>query len=401
MNAEKKQEKLWTPQFILLIMMGAMSSIGFYMVNPSMAKYAVSLGASVATAGVITGMFSITALVVRPLSGLAADRINRKTLLITATLVMAAAAFGYSMAQSIQTLVLFRIIHGIAFSVNGTVNVAMVASLCPKSRISEGVGYYGIANIFGTAFGPSLGLGLGDLLGFRVSFAISGILILIGACIGMTIRKNEAFSPSNKGKRFSFGDLLSLKVLPIAIFGGIFSMSNGIITSYLALTGEARKITGISLYFSVNALLLLFVRPFAGKFADRKSPKSVVCPAMFFDGLALFTIGSAHSLKGILLAALFKAVGQGAGQPVLQAQAIKKLPPEKSGVASSTFYIGADIGQGAGPMLAGAAVDGFGADSEGYRIMFSLFSCMFLVGIAGYLVYSKLTDKSTKENSSS
>ena len=184
-------------------------------------------------------------------------------------------------------------------------------------------------------------------------------------------------------------------MLPLAILGGIFSMSNGIITSYLALLGDVRGIAGISVYFTLNALVLLFIRPFAGKLADRKGAKAIVYPAMLLDGLALCLIGTAGSLGMILAASVCKAVGQGSGQLTLQSEALKSLPPEKSGVASSTFYIGGDVGQGLGPMLAGQAVDSLGAGSEGYGVMFCGSGCVFLLGILGYFVYCKVMKRSS------
>lgn len=391
-----QKERLWTAPYILLIIMGTMTATCFYLVNPTIAKYATTIGATVTLAGVIAGLFSITALVARPFSGLIADRVNRKLLLVTATAVMGVAAAGYSISTSIPMLIAFRVLHGIAFSVSGTVNVTMIASLVPRSRLSEGVGYYGLANIFATAIGPSLGLGLGDAFGYSVSFLISGIGLGVAALFASRIPFHNIPSPQKSKKGFHFSDLISFRVLPIAVLGGIFSMSNGIITSYLALMGDARGIVGISAYFTVNALVLLLIRPFAGKLADRKGPKFIVYPAMVLDGLALFLLGRAQMLWMVLTAAVFKACGQGAGQPTLQAYALKKLPPEKSGVASSTYYIGADVGQGLGPMAAGAVVDGCGADSQGYGIMFTVSSLLFVVGLIGYTVYSKFEQKSKK-----
>ena len=96
-QSQTQKEKLWTGSYLLLIAMGTMTSTCFYMVNPTITKYAVGLGASVAAAGVISGLFSITALVARPFSGLVADRVNRKRLLIFSTCVMGLAALGLSL----------------------------------------------------------------------------------------------------------------------------------------------------------------------------------------------------------------------------------------------------------------------------------------------------------------
>ena len=296
-----QKEVLWSRDYIRLIVMGALTSTGFYMVNPCIAKYAVSTGATVAVAGVITGLFSITALIARPVSGLMADRLNRRLLLTAATAVLALSALSYSFAGTVPMLVAARIVHGIAFAVSGTVNVALIATLVPRSRLSEGVGYYGLANIFATAIGPSLGLGIGEAMGFQISFIISSIVIACGLILSLFIHvKSPAQLPGRRGIHLE--DLISLRVLPLAILGGIFSMSNGIITSYLALLGDVRGIAGISVYFTLNALVLLFIRPFAGKLADRKGAKAIVYPAMLLDGLALCLIGTAGSL-GMILAA--------------------------------------------------------------------------------------------------
>ena len=108
---------------------------------------------------------------------------------------------------------------------------------------------------------------------------------------------------------------------------------------------------------------------------------------MLLDGAALLLLGRAGALWMVSLAAVLKAMGQGSGQPTLQAASLKLLPPEKSGVASSTFYIGGDVGQGLGPMLAGAMVGACGADSAGYGVMFTCASLIFAAGLLGFALY--------------
>ena len=105
---------------------------------------------------------------------------------------------------------------------------------------------------------------------------------------------------------------------------------------------------------------MLLIRPFAGKLADQKGTAFVVYPSLAFNAVALLLIGKATAFWMILAASVSKAVGQGSGQPALQAASLKALPPEKSGVATSTFYMGGDIGQRLGPMIDGAVSDGFG-----------------------------------------
>lgn len=54
-------------------------------------------------------------------------------------------------------------------------------------------------------------------------------------------------------------------------------------------------------------------------------------------------------------------------QPALQTEALRSVPPEKRGLASSTMYIGGDLGQAVGPILGGVV-----AEQAGYGTMYLL-----------------------------
>lgn len=164
-------------------------------------------------------------------------------------------------------------------------------------------------------------------------------------------------------------------------------MSNGIISGYIALLGDIRGIENVGIYFTINAFVLFITRPFVGKIADKSKGIYIVIPAMIMDGLALFILGRASGLTMIVIASVFKALGQGSGQLTIQAEALKKLPPERSGIASSTYYVGADVGQGLGPMIAGGIVGAVGNNSLGYQAMFSVVSCVFIMGILLFIIY--------------
>ena len=67
----------------------------------------------------------------------------------------------------------------------------------------------------------------------------------------------------------------------------------------------------------------------------------------------MLSLGFAYSLSLVIIAAFFKALGLAGGQVSLQAECIRRVDEDRSGVAASTYYIGADIGNGIGPMVGG------------------------------------------------
>jgi predicted MFS family arabinose efflux permease len=101
--------------------------------------------------------------------------------------------------------------------------------------------------------------------------------------------------------------------------------------------------------------------------------------------LAMYLLGNAQSLPMVLLVSVLQAFGASMGHPALQAESIRLLGQEHSGVATSTYYIGADLGIGGGPMLGGII-----ASHWGYTVMYHLAAVSMLVGLLGFLWYLKL-----------
>jgi MFS family permease len=141
---------------------------------------------------------------------------------------------------------------------------------------------------------------------------------------------------------------------------------NGAIAAFLILYAQEKSIGDVSIYFTVSAVFLFLARPIAGKLVDKKGLSNVVYPGIVLTIVSLIILASANSLVMILISAVLRSLAQGAVQPLLQAASIKKVGIEKSGVATSTFYLGGDIGQGAGPMIGGMIAKWYGYEEIFY-----------------------------------
>ena len=128
---------LFNSRYIMLLLVNLIVSISFSMVYTTIASYVKGLGVSVAIAGIVTGAFNISSMVIRPLSGLITDRVNRKGLLVLSTVGMGVAICGYAVATDPTSLVLLRVLHGIAFALSTTVNMAIIPGIVPQHRIGE------------------------------------------------------------------------------------------------------------------------------------------------------------------------------------------------------------------------------------------------------------------------
>lgn len=385
-------KKLWSFNYVYLLCLSALTAIAFQMISPVLPKFAVGLGASLTTAGTIAGLFSITALIIRPVSGLIADRFNQKWLMVGATAAIALSVLCYTLAENISILFLFRIIHGIAFAISGTTNIAFASSFIPKERMGEGISYLGLGQILATAIGPNISVWTVENLGYHWTFVLSFIVAGLAAILMVFIKCESPKSLSgNTRLRVKLSDLIAVKLIPYAVFGGLFSLANGLVSSFIVLLGDERGITNVGIFFTCNAIMLLVIRPFGGKLNDRKGIAFILIPSYIFAAAAMAMLAGANAVWMIAAAGILKAVGQGMGQPSVQAECIRMLP-EKRGVATSTYYIGADVGQGVGPIIGGAISSAFG-----YGTMYMSVSLLMLLGMACFLLYKKWVQAKTPE----
>lgn len=381
----KEQTKLWNFNYLILLFLSIFTAISYNMVTPVLTKYAANIGLGLSVAGSLSGILSITALVARPFSGLASDRINKKRLMVVSTTVSGMAISLYGMTASAPVLFFLRTLHGAAFAFSGTCNIAMASRYIPGNRMGEGIGYLGIGNIIAQAIGPNLGLSLMNRYGFRATFLVGGLFAL-GAAAAMLVLVRYAPEQRKTVEKpgLHFSDLIAPKLIPYAIFGGLFSLCNGLISSFLAMLGDERGIVNVGIFFTINAATLLLVRIFGGKLMDKYGLTPILIPSYLFAATAMFLVSGAKGAAVIAVAGALKALGQGTAQPAIQTTCIKSLPDEKRGVAVSTFYVGADVGQGLG-----GAIGGTVAQSFGYTAMYCGAGALMLTALAVYLVFAR------------
>ncbi len=394
---ENGVKSLWNSCYLLLIFVSLITAMGFNMVYVIISKYAMGITESLTIAGVISGIFSISALVIRPFAGMTVDHVNKKTLFFLANAFIGISVVGYAFSQIIPLLFFFRILHGIAFGVSSTVNIALVTRYIPKERMGEGLGYYGLGQVVAQVISPNLGVYIEGKYGFQLLFLIVASFSFLGAALLTRLYYPQSTQSERKGKRkLTLDSLIAKEVIVYAVVGGMFSFGNGIVSAFLILLGQERNIENISLFFSVGALVLFVLRLFIGRIVDRQGLTLVVNISLAVTAVSMVLIGVAPVLGILLMASVLKSIGQGGGQISLQTECIKKVDAARVGVATSTFYIGADIGQGLGPMIGGAISSGFG-----YTTLFLVCAMFMLISMIVFNIYQKKTNPYERKNSMS
>lgn len=362
---EKEPQRVWNRAFVSVFIVNASLYLSQQMMNALVAKYADSLGASATVVGLVSSMFAVSALLWKVISGPASDAFNRKYILMGGMLLMALSYFGYSVSATIPVLMLSRLLQGTGQAFTTTCILALAADTLPIESFGSGIGFLSMAQAAAQAVGPTVGLSLSARVGFNKTFFIGAAIMLVAVVVATQIETNF-----QKTKKFHISvDRIMAKeaVLPAFIIF-FLAMAFSVISSFLIIFAGEQGVQNIGYYFTVYAVTLLFTRPMIGRLTDRWGLTRVAIPALVCFASSFWLISCASSLWMFLLAGFVAAFGYGACQPAIQTLAMKCVPSDRRGAASSTNYIGTDLGNLVGPVLSGSLAEHFGYASM-WRLM--------------------------------
>lgn len=351
---------LWTKSFLLCLANNLFLFIFYFAQTTILPIYILKeLGGSVTQAGLTLTLFMVSAILIRPFSGLIIDKLGqRRTLIISATM-FCFIAFGYLFISNMTSLYILRLFHGVWFSILTTVCVPVVNQFIPDSRRGEGMGYYAMSVNLGIVLGPLIGLSLIPYLSYTMVTAVLVAMIFIGYIFCFLIPVQEVKQPDSEAKKTHLGlsDFVEKKSLNVALMVMMISFSYASIMSFIApFASSIHLMQYAGLFFVVFAISMMSLRPITGKIYDRKGPQYVIYPAVLTFSLGLLVLSQIHTLTGFMLAAVLIGLGFGSAQPCLQTLALQRAPKHRIGYATSTFYTCYDIGIAIGSLVVGMMI---------------------------------------------
>lgn len=351
---------LWTKSFLLCLANNLFLFIFYFAQTTILPIYILKeLGGSVTQAGLTLTLFMVSAILIRPFSGLIIDKLGqRRTLIISATM-FCFIAFGYLFISNMTSLYILRLFHGVWFSILTTVCVPVVNQFISDSRRGEGMGYYAMSVNLGIVLGPLIGLSLIPYLSYTMVTAVLVAMIFIGYIFCFLIPVQEVKQPDSEAEKSKLGlsDFVEKKSLTVALMVMMISFSYASIMSFIApFASSIHLMQYAGLFFVVFAISMMSLRPITGKIYDRKGPQYVIYPAVLTFSLGLLVLSQIHTLTGFMLAAVLIGLGFGSAQPCLQTLAIQRAPKHRIGYATSTFYTCYDIGIAIGSLVVGMMI---------------------------------------------
>ncbi|ANZ34627.1 MFS transporter [Staphylococcus carnosus] len=314
--------------------------------------------ASDSLAGLVTGLFIVGSLIGRFITGKYVNAIGPKKTLLIGIIFLIITQLLYFIEGSLGFLMFTRLINGIATAVATTATGTIAAYITPPERKSEGISMFSLSLVLGTAIGPFFGLLLSSHYSIDILFGLCLVFGVVSLILSFFINiefKTTPIAITEGKKGFSLNQFIALDAVPIAIVILITGLTYSSILTFLKFFAEERDLVTVSSYFFIfYAITSLVTRPVTGRLMDNKNENVVVYPAYVFLFATFVMLYFAHSGWLLLLAGAALGIGYGNLSSLMQAIAIKVTTPEKYGLATSTYFIGIDIGIGFGPSLLGA-----------------------------------------------
>lgn len=331
--------------------------LSFFLLLSALPLYARGLGASDAAIGVIMGCFAVTAMVLRPWAGWAADRYGRRPFMLAGAAVFFVSSLAYGAAAGAVGLVLVRLLHGAGMGLYPTAASAMVADLAPPHRRGEFLGIFGAAGSLAMGLGPITGIVLVERVGFGLLFAVSGAVALAG--LGLTAVARETLTTGGT-QPFNVSTAVSRSALLPSVVLFFLMLPYGAQVTFVPLHAHDQGINP-GVFFLVYAAVLTVARGPAGRLSDRVGRAPVAAAGLALAAAALVILALGEGLIGLALAGALYGLAFGAAQPALMAWCVDGAAPGDRGRAMGTFFTALELGIALGAMSSGLAVARWGA----------------------------------------
>ena len=353
-------EKIWSKDFVLILMSNFFIFLGFQMTLPTIPLFVEKLGGNDQLIGIVVGIFTFSALLLRPYAGHMLETKGRRFVYLTglAIFVLSVGSFGF--VNSLIFLFVFRIVQGFGWGFSTTASGTIATDLIPAKRRGEGMGYFGLSGNIALAFGPTLGLALAGVISFKLLFLICALLGLTALVLSSRINYKQAEKQSVPLKRWDIYEKSALRPSFLLFF---ITVTFGGIASFLPIYSAQKGISGIHWYFLLFAIALMISRTFAGRLYDQRGHQAVFLPGAVLILAAMFLLAWLPNSMIMYIAAILYGLGFGSVQPALQAWSVKEAPANRRGMANATFFSFFDLGVGIGAMVFGQIAHLFGYSS--------------------------------------
>ena len=358
---------------VLISIFGVCASVFLFTIgqgatNPILPLLVQNLGHTAAVAGFAVGIFGAGRFITNLPSGILAQKIGRKPILIIGPLIASIGYFITGYIDSIQLILLSRLITGFGGGmhfVGASIYLRDISSLNNRGRIMS---LQSISILIGQTIGPIIGGYIGELYGFTSPFIFASISLVIAIALIITTviepsKINQNLNQTNDSKTKKKPGIFQLLylfiksgLLPVGLMtmSQFFHRSGGRFTiAPLLIQNKGFTVSNIGGFFSVTSLAQLTAVSLSGYIVDKLGRKILLIPGTGIILIGLFLFDNSNSYPMILVVAILLGIGEGSLSSSTVTLFADNAPKGYEGVTMGLYRTFGDFGFMIGPPILG------------------------------------------------
>jgi len=360
---------------------------GVGIVVPLLPVYAHDLGASGIYIALIFGGFSLSRTFFLPFFGRLSDKKGRKPFLTIGLFCYFLISLAFMFSENLNTLVIIRIIQGVASAMIMPVAQAYMGDITPVGKEGISMGMFNMSIFLGLSIGPLFGGAIKDAFTIQAAFGCMGVMAFAAFCL------SYFFLPARDKERVIMGEyhyvawrkmVFDRRIASLFAFRMAHTLCIGIIWGFLPVMAD----TDFSLTSSSIGFLVMLGIAVSGVMhipmgivADRMDKRMLVVAGGLISFVSMLLVGWAQGFWDLFWANVIFGIGGGISQPSIMALAVisgNKL--EAMGAVMSLMTVAHSLG-----MLLGSMFGGVIMDMLKLKYAFPLGGVLLLAGTAAFI----------------
>jgi DHA1 family inner membrane transport protein len=325
---------------------------------------AADLGVNLSSAGLLVSLYALGVAVGAPLLTALTSKMPRKPLLLALMALFTLGNLAAWQSPGYESLIVARILTGLAHGVFFSIGSIIATSLVPKERAASAIAIMFTGLTVALVSGVPLGTFIGQHFGWRATFlavALLGVIAFAGSLL-LVPRNIQHDAPATLRQQLAVlaqPRLLLVYAMTAIGYGGSF-------IAFTFLAPMLQNIGGFSAGAVAWVLLLYGVSVAAGnlwggKLADRHGPIAALKLIFALLAVTLLTLTVTAAFRWLMLATVLVwgavAFGNVPGLQVYVVQQAQRHTPRAVAVASGLNIAAFNLGIAGGALLGGQIVE--------------------------------------------
>lgn len=357
---------------LAILMASLLGRLSYQMArSPVLPRFAESLGAAPELIGMVVAASTVTGIFFKLPAGALSDMFGRRRVMLLGAVFFTVPPFLYPFVENAGALLLLRFVHGFATAIFSPVASAYVAGLSDQARGAR-LGWFSSANDLGATAGPLIGgLILYATTSFVASYLLVGLLGVLALGMALLVPETEAKeAPAGSSLtaraaelRDGLRDVMTTPaVLTAAAVEATMYLGFGAFLGFLPLYARTAGLddAAIAVVLALQLTVALLAKPLTGNLSDRFGRKPVIVLGLLATAAALPLIFRMTNFTGLIAVVPLLGLGIAAVTPATNALIADLVAARRLGTGMGVFGTIWDIGEAAGPIVAGILIGQLG-----------------------------------------